>query len=853
MRRTLVRACVFVAAALVAFAAAAGLWARAELRASLSHLDGTLQLSGLSQPVTVTRDALGIPTIQGTSREDVARATGFVHGQDRFFQMDLARRRAAGELAALLGPAAATADRQVRVHRFRDIARQGIELLSVADRHLLDAYAAGVNTGLAALDAAHPEYLLLRQSPQPWHAEDSLLVVLSMFVTLQDMRGAYEATLATMDEVLPQEMFDFLAPQRTEWDSPLVGEPFEPGPLPGPEVYNLRARRNGKAAAGLPDSGQTIARGSSIRDCHDSRFPRLRGVSKVFATVQHMAEPFLDCQSADGLGLDLGVSEHDAMALGSNNWAIAPRLTTDGGALVANDMHLPVRVPNIWYRALLEWPDPDLPSGRRRLAGITLPGLPSLVAGSNTQVAWGFTNTYTDWSDIVLLEIDPDNPNQYRTPDGWRAFDLIDEIIEVAGESDERLTVAWTIWGPRMPDDYRGRARAYRWVAHDAERLATALTPIENARSIEDAFDSANGIGVPGQNLVAADGAGRIGWSIYGAIPRRVGLDGRLPASWADGTRGWNGWLDRHEYPRILDPTHGRIWTANARVVDGDMLATLGDGSYEVGSRARIVRERLMTKERFAPRDLLEIQLDTSADFLSRWRGLLLRTLDAGALAGSPDRTRLRDIVDRDWSGHALPDSAAYRLTRMFREEVSDRIVAFVLAECYEADPAFDYRTVRQRESPIWALVNEAPVHLLDPQYEDWNELLLAAADAVIAQATAGRDGDLSARAWSEYNVAAYRHPLSSALPLGGRWLDMPLQPLPGDLFTPRVHWGTIAASVRMVVSPGREADGILHMPTGQSGHPLSPFYRNSHAAWLAGEPTPFLPGPGVHLLTLVP
>jgi penicillin G amidase len=853
MRRTVVRAFVAVTAALFVLAAAGGLWVRAELRGSLAHLDATLQVSGLSEPVTVTRDALGIPTIEGASREDVARATGFVHGQDRFFQMDLARRRAAGELAALVGTAAVAADRQLRVHRFRAIARRGMALMSAPDRKLLDAYAAGVNAGLAALDAVPPEYLLLRQPPQPWRPEDSLLIVLSMFVTLQDTRGAYEATLATMHEVLPPEMFDFLAPQRTEWDSPIVGEPSEPGAAPGPEVYNLRARRMGRSTVELPDAPRTLAHGPSPPDCHDSQFPHRPGLSRALRAVLHVADAFLTCRQGEEPGLELRVPEHDRIALGSNNWAIAGPLTEDGGALVANDMHLPVRVPNIWYRVLLEWPDPDAPTGRRRLSGVTLPGLPALVAGSNTHVAWGFTNTYSDWSDIVLLEIDPEHPNRYRTPDGWREIELIDEVIEIAGESDQHVTVAWTMWGPRMPDDYRGRARAYRWVAHDAERLAAAIMPIENARTLEDAFDSANGIGVPGQNIVAADSTGRIGWSIYGALPRRVGLDGRLPSSWADGTRGWAGWRERNEYPRILDPAKGRIWTANARVVDGDMLAALGDGNYEVGSRARIVRERLMAKDRFTPRDLLEVQLDTSAHFLSRWRELLLSVLDARAAAGSPARAHLRDIVDRDWSGHALPDSAAYRLTRMFREDVSDRIAAFVLAECYEADPSFDYGSIRQRESPIWVLVRDKPLHLLDPRYEDWNELLLAAIDSVIEQAMAGRDGDLSARVWSEYNVAAYRHPLSSVLPLGGRWLDMPLHPLPGDLFTPRVHWGIVAASVRMVVSPGRETNGILHMPTGQSGHPLSPFYRNSHPAWLASEPTPFLPGPGMHVLTLVP
>jgi penicillin amidase len=388
-------------------------------------------------------------------------------------------------------------------------------------------------------------------------------------------------------------------------------------------------------------------------------------------------------------------------------------------------------------------------------------------------------------------------------------------------------------------------------VAHSSERLATAAAPFEDARSIEEVFDAANGLGTPGQNIVAADRSGRIGWSIFGSIPRRVGLDGSVPTSWADGARGWDGWLTTPEYPRVLDPENGRIWTANARVVDGEMLARLGDGSYEVGSRATIIRDRLMAQDRFTPEDMLRIQLDTHAVFLERWRGLILTTLTPSLVSGTPERARFRDIVEHDWDGQASPQSAGYRLTRMFREQVSERVMAFVLAECYESDRTFDHTTLRRREGPIWKMVTERPIHLLDPGFSSWDDLLAAAIDTVIERAS--RDGDLKARVWSEYNVTAYRHPLSGGLPFVSRWLDMPLEPLPGDLFTPRVHWGSISASERMVVSPGHEADGIMHMPTGQSGHPLSPFYGNSHTAWARGETSPFLPGPATHTLVLTP
>ena len=455
-----------------------------------------------------------------------------------------------------------------------------------------------------------------------------------MFITLQDPDGEYEATLGTMHDVLPEAMANFLAPIGTEWDSPIVGHVLDMPPIPGPDVYDLRTKRTGKPAPKEP--GDPV--------------PGLRPIE------QEASNGVLDV-----LGHELGVGNWDLGvdrdgAIGSNSWAISGRLTADGRALIANDMHLTVRRAEHLVSAPCSSGRTGRTSAPHRLIGVTLPGVPAVVVGSNTHVAWGFTNSQGDWSDIVLLEIDPSDPNRYRTPEGWRAFDRHDETIEVAGGESRHESVRWTIWGPVMHPDHKGRFRAFRWVAHDASRLSTSITGLESAQTIEEAFDAVNGLGAPGQNFVVADDKGRIGWTIYGSIARRMGFDGRLPASWADGTRGWSGWLNRDEYPRVLDPENGRIWTANARVVDGDMLARLGDGNYEVGSRARIIRERLESQDRFTVADLLSIQLDTSAEFLTRWRTLLLEELKT--VTDQP-RIRLREIVERDWDGHASPGPPA--------------------------------------------------------------------------------------------------------------------------------------------------------------------------------------------------
>src|SRR5262245_10400028 len=242
-------------AAVIVIAAAAGLWLWTSLRGSLPLLEGELPLAGLSAPVRIERDALGVPLIRGSGRLDVARATGFVHAQERFFQMDLLRRSAAGELAEIIGPAALERDRQVRVHRFRSVAARVAAAAPPDSRALAEAYAEGVNAGLAALRRPPFEYLALRARPVPWRPEDSALVLLAMFLQLHDDEGLRERTLGVMHETLPPPLFDFLAPRGTEWDAPLVGGPLDVAPLPGPQVVDLRPNQGVARSGAGPRSG----------------------------------------------------------------------------------------------------------------------------------------------------------------------------------------------------------------------------------------------------------------------------------------------------------------------------------------------------------------------------------------------------------------------------------------------------------------------------------------------------------------------------------------------------------------------------------------------------------------------
>ncbi|HRN62805.1 MAG TPA: penicillin acylase family protein, partial [Luteimonas sp.] len=291
-----------------------------------------------------------------------------------------------------------------------------------------------------------------------------------------------------------------------------------------------------------------------------------------------------------------------------------------------------------------------------------------------------------------------------------------------------------------------------------------------------------------------------------------------------------------------------RLWTANARVVSGDALQRIGDGGYALGARAQQIRDGLRAKQRFSERDLLAIQLDDRALLMTRWHDLL-RTLDNNEASSALHELAL---ASEPWEGRASVESASYRIVRAWRLAVQERMLDGLLAPA-KAAMAEDFvkPQFQQFEGVAWPLAQQRPAHLLPRGFASWEALFEDAAREVRDElATLG---PLHERSWGERNTAAICHPLAGAVPLGKRLLCMPADPLPGDSMMPRVQGPAFGASERMVVAPGHEADGLMHMPGGQSGHRLSPFWGAGHDDWVHGRPTPFLPGPKVHALALRP
>ncbi|HMB57269.1 MAG TPA: penicillin acylase family protein [Arenimonas sp.] len=775
---------------LVILALATGWWA---MRGSLATLDGELSLPGLSAPVQVERDALGVVTIHAANQVDAARALGYVHGQERFFEMDLLRRSAAGELSELFGKIAIEKDKTARVHRLRARIMENMTAVAGDKMPVLQAYTDGVNAGLDSLRVRPWAYLLLGSKPRPWQPADTALAGYAMFFDLQDEANSRELALWKMKQVVPDALYQLIAADGSEWDAPLFGAARGNVALPMPDVLDLRKLP-------MPDK-------------------------------------------------DSGTVDSEPGAPGSNNFAVAGALTKDGRAIVADDMHLGLRAPNIWFRARLLYPDARAPDGKVDVGGFTLPGIPAVIVGSNTHVAWGFTNSYGDWLDFYRVDWLDAGKTRYRVPEGEQKLRVTHETILVKGEADVDFIVRETRWGPIVKDQNDGSALALRWTAQLPGSLNLDLADLARAGGLDAGLAVADVAGIPAQNLVIGDSSGRIAWRLTAKMPLRSGnCNAKEPLTVAAPCR-WSGWLAATENPSLIDPANGRLWTANARVVDGDALRLIGDNGYANGARARQIRDDLLAKDRFDERDLLAIQLDDRALFLQRWWTLLR----AHALASNDPAWKEIEAATRRWDGRAAPDSVSYRVVRAWRLAVIDRIKKGLMAPAMaELGKDFVMPDLPQIEGVAWELVSLRPEHLLPRKFSSWDALLLDAARETTTDLD--RQGPLAQRTWGERNTAHICHPLARALPgFAKSLLCMPAEALAGDVNMPRVVGPEFGASERMVVSPGHEADGIIHMPGGQSGNPLSPFWGAGHEAWVRGEPTPFLPGKTTHTMRLSP
>jgi len=461
--------------------------------------------------------------------------------------------------------------------------------------------------------------------------------MLTMLCDLQPMDGSPEQGLTLLHEKVPEDVFKYLVRSGSRWDAAIDGTVLEMPKIPGEEIWSMRQVSD--------ESGGSTVQGEVPRD------------ELAWGSWAHQ--------------------EDLEFRVGSNNWAVSSEFSSQLGeaegqgveskrAILASDMHLGLNVPTIWYRAVMHTPSVD--GEQRRLVGVTLPGTPVLIEGSNGSVAWGFTNSYGDYGDLIELKMVGEN--SYATPSGVRELEMVTETFEYSGGSEEG-TFEWSVWGP-VVEERDGRRFVHRWVGNDSKAFNLNIVQMESADTIEELAQIVHQVGMPNQNVMMVDSKGDIGWTVSGRIPKRKGEPALIAADWSQ-AEGWDGYLESDQVPMVLRPESGRLWTANNRIMGGEYLKKVGDGRFDPGARAKQIRDRLFEKESFSERDLLAIQLDDEARMMKVWQGWLRESI-----VGSPE---ISQEISPEMQGYAeqeelraSTDSVAYRVVHEFRNQVLARI-----------------------------------------------------------------------------------------------------------------------------------------------------------------------------------
>ena len=759
---------------------------------SIPQLDGSFNLEGLEQPVEVHFDASGIPTVMAKTRDDAYRSLGLIHARDRLFQMDVARRKMSGRLSEVFGKKALEMDKTQRVFQFDSAAHRIFQHLPRDQQDLLEAYTEGVNASLINSKSLPFEFLALKYQPESWKPTDSILVALVMFQTLSDQEKD-ERMLTVMKRALPEDLFKFLTPDSDPYTKTLLG-----------------GNTSRRPEASIPTE--------SI----------LKIISKQKSPEQSLTN-----------------IDEDTISLGSNNWVVSGKRTQNNRAILANDMHLPLNVPNTWYRAKLSYET-------SHLSGLTLPGLPLVVAGSNTHIAWGFTNVDGDFLDLVSLKLDKEHPGRYRTSAGWKELESHEESIKVKDEPTVKITVRSTIWGPLSEVPLIGNPVAIHWSALDPEAVNLNMVNMDQAETLLSAIDIMNRSGSPPQNVVLADELGHIAWTYMGAYPKRMGMDGSVSEDWSNPQRGWNHYIEPKELPRVIDPPDGILVTANNRTLGKNYTYPIGH-SFSHSYRAYRIRQLLEEKPNMDEKDMLEIQLDTRSEPFDYYRDLALSILHDEDLNSDPDMLDAEASIAQ-WDGHMNPSSTGIALLIEWKALLSKSVLSPLMKQCENTAPDFTYRW-KQYETPLRSLISERDERTISKSIAmNWNQLLISTLRTSVetlkskAHVVSIRDLRLA-----DVNKVRIEHPFSQKMPIASHLLDMPEIDGACNSMCIKVLTGKNGASERMVISPSHESMAILQMPAGQSGHPFSRNYRDQQDSWASGAPTPFEPSKTEHVLNLIP
>ena len=805
---------------------AAVLWLRSATKAALPQLDGDVHLSGLSAPVTVRRDAHGVPHIDAATEDDLLIAQGYVTAQDRLWQIDASRRNSNGELAEIMGPALIQHDKTERVLQIRLTALRVYSNLSADDRRRLDDYARGVNLFIAQCEQSNTlpvEFRLLHYRPQAWTGADSISVGLSMVQTL-DTHIATKLSRARVAAKLQNPALEAdLYPVGSWRDRPPTGirvDLTEPQPLPPPSKKNV--------------------------DDDDEENTETRALPHPFAPFAigwDGTAPVASIGTHALLAL-LGQHDCDGCAAGSNNWVIAGSHTASGKPLLSNDMHLTLREPDTWYMA-------DLRAPGFHAAGVTLPGFPLVIAGHNEHVAWGFTALYGDVQDLYIEKLD--GKGNYEGLDAaWHPLAVDREVIHVRGGKDVVFDVQSTAHGPLLNPLLAASdpPTALKWTLYDPALSAPPIYEM-NAASNWSEFSAALAQWCwPTQNLVYADDQGHIGYQAIGRIPLRP--SGIANATISDQAHEWQGYIPLDAMPNAFDPPSGFLATANARVTT-DKSPYPVTGEWGDPYRIERIYKSLDGRDHLTFADLLAVQTDFYSELDQEMGHRFAYAIDHTPGAEGNGDARLRQAADlmRSWDGRLTTESAAASVVTETRAALWPMILEPKLGKLagdyHWGESAFAEEEIVMNAKPEW----------LPSAYKDWNALFTAAVRKGM------RDGraplDVSHWEYGRWHVVDVEHPFAAFLPLIARVAGTGPQPQSGDGTTVKQVGRDFGPSQRFTMDWSNVDGSTENIVLGESSNPLSPYFRDQWNDWYNGTTfaLPFTPAAvaaqTTHTLRLLP
>ncbi|TAK13825.1 MAG: penicillin acylase family protein [Anaerolineae bacterium] len=796
-------------------------WFQQVKRASYPQIDGTITLTGLDGPVDVYRDANGVPHIYASTEHDLFMAQGFIHAQDRFWQMDFQRHTSAGRLSELLGGNTVDTDIFLRTLGWERVARQ--ELAAIDDETLstLQAYADGVNAYLAQTSGTDIslEYLFLNllnagYEPQPWEPLNTLTWAKAMAWDLRDNMDT-EIDRALLLALLTSEQ---------------VAELYPPYPEDRPYIVNdLTGFATGTfTPAPAPD-----------------------------AALAAQLAPALQAAQTQARALDSILGSILDESVGSNSWAVAGSRTASGAALLANDPHLTANIPHIWYQVGLHC-RPKGPDCGLDMVGFSFPGVPSIIIGHNDRIAWGFTNVGPDVMDLFIEKLNPENPYQYEFEGEWREMDVVTESIVVAGGETIDLEVRLTHHGPLIQDLYgldtfsedagidlpENYGLALSWTALQPNRTWNAVFGFAHAQNFEEFRAAARDFAVPSQNLLYADVDGNIGYQMPGLIPLRGGgADGRMPVPGWTGEFEWEGFIPFEQLPWVYNPPEGYIVTANNAVVDEAAYGIQIADTWSYGSRAQRILDLILNAP--GPIDVAFFQ-QMQGDTYYLNAETLMPVLAAVPLEND-ELTALRDSVLGGWDYRFEQDSPGAALFAAFWKHLLRETYVDNLPEDWFPGGSDRWSTAVSNmlddESNFWW--DDAGT----PERETRDDIFNRAFAAAVAELKDVQGNDPTGWTWGGLHGITFRHQVMNNFPLiNSVFNEGPFPTSGGSDMVNNTNWNTgndhygvsgSSPSFRMIVDLGNLNNSWFIQPTGQSGHAGHPHYIDLAPLWAQVE---FLP-----------